>query len=123
MGRLPTDRGGLAKRAITIADESIKRVKRPDDFIRRLVFPVLPAIYRRHRRRGVGISDLRIVDPEDLGLHYTETLRRWRTNLERQRPDVHRLGFDEKFGRFPFLFIPALRPPSQSATSPTCRWS
>ena len=45
-------------------------------------------------------SNLRLVDLQDIGPHYAETLRRWRANLEDQRPAVERLGFDERFWRF-----------------------
>lgn len=33
------------------------------------------------------------------GLHYAETLRRWRHEFDRQWPSVKTLGFDETFRR------------------------
>jgi cyclopropane-fatty-acyl-phospholipid synthase len=50
-------------------------------------------------------SDLRIVDLQDIGPHYAETLRHWRINLEGQRSAVERLGFDERFWRFWTLYL------------------
>ncbi|HEU5308692.1 MAG TPA: class I SAM-dependent methyltransferase, partial [Acidimicrobiia bacterium] len=39
------------------------------------------------------------VHEDDIGLHYGETLRRWRRNLTDARDDLHALGFDETFVR------------------------
>ena len=104
--RLLTDRGRMGLQAITIADGSFERAKLHDEFIRTMVFPggCLPSI----AAIGASVartSDLRIVDLEDIGPHYAETLRRWRANLERQRPAVERLGFDERFWRFWTLYL------------------
>ena len=104
--RLLTDRGRMGLQAITIADGSFERAKLHDEFIRTMVFPggCLPSI----AAIGASVartSDLRIVDLEDIGPHYAETLRRWLANLKRQRPAVERLGFDERFWRFWTLYL------------------
>ena len=104
--RLLTDRGRMGLQAITIADGSFERAKLHDEFIRTMVFPggCLPSI----AAIGASVartSDLRIVGLEDIGPHYAETLRRWRANLERQRPAVERLGLDERFWRFWTLYL------------------
>ena len=104
--RLLTDRGRMGLQAITIADGSFERAKLHNEFIRTMVFPggCLPSI----TAIGASVartSDLRIIDLEDIGLHYAETLRRWRANLERQRPAVERLGFDDRFWRFWSLYL------------------
>ena len=104
--RLLTDRGRMGLQAITIADGSFERAKLHDEFIRTMVFPggFLPSV----TAIGASVartSDLRIVDLEDIGPHYAETLRRWRANLERQRPAVERLGFDDRFWRFWTLYL------------------
>jgi cyclopropane-fatty-acyl-phospholipid synthase len=44
-------------------------------------------------------SDLRVLDLEDIGVHYVETLRRWRTNLETNAEAVEKLGSGEAFSR------------------------
>ena len=104
--RLLTDRGRMALQAITIADGSFQRAKLHDDFIRAMVFPggCLPSV-TAIAASVTRTSNLRIVDLEDIGPHYAETLRRWRGNLERSRPDVARLGFDERFWRFWTLYL------------------
>jgi cyclopropane-fatty-acyl-phospholipid synthase len=104
--RLLTDRGRMALQAITIADGSYERAKLHDDFIRTMVFPggCLPSI-SAIASSVARTSDLRIVDLQDIGPHYAETLRRWRVNLEGQRSAVEGLGFDERFWRFWTLYL------------------
>jgi cyclopropane-fatty-acyl-phospholipid synthase len=104
--RLLTDRGRMALQAITIADGSFERAKLHDDFIRAMVFPggCLPSI-AAIAASVARTSDLRIVDLEDIGPHYAETLRRWRHNLEHRRAEVERLGFDDRFWRLWTLYL------------------
>ncbi len=104
--RLLTDRGRMGLQAITIADGSFERAKLHDEFIRTMVFPggCLPSI-AAIAASVARTADLQIVDLEDIGPHYAMTLRRWRANLERQRPAVERLGFDEHFWRFWTLYL------------------
>ena len=45
------------------------------------------------------MSDLSLVELEDFGPHYAETLRRWRNNLPGCRGDLSALGLDGRFGR------------------------
>ncbi len=99
--RLLTDRGRMALQAITIEDSSYERAKLHDDFIRSMVFPggCLPSV-SAIAASVARTSNLRLVDLHDIGPHYAETLRRWRANLEDQRPAVERLGFDQRFWRF-----------------------
>ncbi len=104
--RLLTDRGRMALQAITIEDTSYERAKLHDDFIRAMVFPggCLPSVSAM-AATVARTSNLRLVDLQDIGPHYAETLRRWRANLEDQRPAVERLGFDERFWRFWTLYL------------------
>jgi cyclopropane-fatty-acyl-phospholipid synthase len=44
-------------------------------------------------------TELRIVDLEDIGRHYAETLARWRANVEEHREEIGALGFDDRFLR------------------------
>jgi cyclopropane-fatty-acyl-phospholipid synthase len=104
--RLLTAEGRMALQAITIEDVSYERAKLHDDFIRAMVFPggCLPSV-STIATSVARTSNLRIVDLQDIGIHYAETLRRWRANLEDQRPAVERLGFDERFWRFWTLYL------------------
>jgi cyclopropane-fatty-acyl-phospholipid synthase len=103
---LLTDEGRMGLQAITIEDVSYERAKLHDDFVRAMVFPggCLPSVSTM-AASVARTSNLRIVDLEDIGPHYAETLRRWRANLEGQRPAVARLGFDDHFWRFWTLYL------------------
>ncbi len=50
-------------------------------------------------------TDLRIVDLEDIGLHYAETLRRWAGNLAARRDAVEALGVGQEFRRLWDLYL------------------
>jgi cyclopropane-fatty-acyl-phospholipid synthase len=97
---LLTDDGVFAMQAIVAADESFDRLKRHSDFIKAAIFPggCLPSVAAlttaAHDAGGLGLTD-----HHDIGLHYAETLRRWRANLEATVPDLPDLGLDPRFGR------------------------
>ena len=44
-------------------------------------------------------TTLRVDQVHAFGLHYAETLRRWRTAFEASWPQISALGFDETFRR------------------------
>lgn len=98
--------GGLAAlQAIVIADRSYERAKRHDDFIRRSIFPggCLPSV--TSLTTAAGRAGLRLVELDDIGLHYAETLRRWRANVETHADDVADLGLDQGFRRLWDLYL------------------
>ena len=50
-------------------------------------------------------SDLRLVDLEDIGMHYAPTLSAWRAALRERWQDARDLGLDDTFLRlFEFYF-------------------
>jgi cyclopropane-fatty-acyl-phospholipid synthase len=50
-------------------------------------------------------TDLRIVDLEDIGRHYAETLRRWRANLDSHEREIRRLEMGIEFRRLWTLYL------------------
>jgi cyclopropane-fatty-acyl-phospholipid synthase len=50
-------------------------------------------------------TDLRIVDLEDIGRHYAETLRRWADNLAGRTDAVATLGVGQEFRRLWDLYL------------------
>jgi len=98
---------GLAVlQAIVIDDRSFERAKRHQDFVRRMVFPggCIPSVASITASLARS-TDLRIVDLEDIGRHYAETLRRWAANLHSRRADVERLGVEPAFRRLWALYL------------------
>lgn len=97
---LLTDDGALAMQAIVVPDPSFDRLKRHIDFIKAEIFPggCLPSVraLTTAANRGGGLA-LRHLD--DIGVHYGETLRRWRANLARVAPELPALGLDRRFAR------------------------
>ncbi len=104
--RLLRPHGRLGLQAIIIDERSYARARLHNDFIRSLVFPggTLPSL-----GAIVGsvarTSDLRLVDLQDIGPHYAETLRRWRTNLAAREAEIVALGFDDGFRRLWNLYL------------------
>ena len=104
--RLLKPEGLMALQAITINDFSYERTKNSDDFIKRMIFPggFLPSL-EAIVRSSSSVSDLRVVDLEDIGRHYAETLSRWRDNLATNADAVSRLALGEEFNRMWHMYL------------------
>ena len=99
--------GGLAAvQAIVIDDRSFERAKRHQDFIRAMVFPggCLPSVASITASLARA-TDLRVVDLEDIGRHYAETLARWAANLDSHEPELQRLGVGVELRRLWTLYL------------------
>ena len=103
--RLLRPDGLAAVQAIVIADSSFDRAKHHDDFIRRYIFPggCLPSV--TSITTDAGRAGLRLVELEDIGAHYPETLRRWAENLRARATEVTALGLDPEFRRLWDLYL------------------
>jgi len=100
------DRGLMALQAITVEDRSFERAKNGTDFVREFIFPggCLPsmeAITRSLRRA----TPLVVVDVEDIGRHYAETLRRWDEQVTGHPDEVTALGLDDRFQRLWHFYL------------------
>lgn len=92
--------GLMVLQAITIADQRFDPKRRTIDFIQRYIFPGsgLPSCAAM-TQAAAGYTDLRLLDLEDIGLHYATTLRHWRENFQACVQDVRALGYPEAFIR------------------------
>jgi cyclopropane-fatty-acyl-phospholipid synthase len=97
---LLVDHGLAALQAIVIDDRSFERAKRHRDFVRQMVFPVgcIPSV-TSIADSLTRARDLRVIDLEDIGRHYAETLRRWSLNLKTYSQEVEDLGAGLEFRR------------------------
>jgi len=104
--RLLHDDGLMALQAIVIGDAKYDRAKHAEDFIKRFVFPggCLPSVGAINRSTARA-TDLRVLDLEDIGRHYAETLRRWRANLHAREDEVERLRLGRAFRRMWELYL------------------
>jgi cyclopropane-fatty-acyl-phospholipid synthase len=97
--RLLDDAGALAMQAIVVPDESFDRTKVHTDFIKTAIFPggCLPSV--RALTAAANSNGFSRAHEADIGLHYGETLRRWRQNLIDARDGLGQHGLDERFVR------------------------
>ncbi len=92
--------GGIAAlQVITIADHAWEDYSKNTEFIQRHIFPggMLPSpeiIAEQSARAGLNYQN-----ESGFGLHYAETLRRWRGSFDAAWPGIASLGFDEHFRR------------------------
>jgi cyclopropane-fatty-acyl-phospholipid synthase len=90
--------GRAAIQYICIADDAFERYSKSADFIQTYVFPGGMLLSESRFRALAEARGLRWQEPVHFGLHYAETLRRWRIRFD----DVVEAGglpsgFDEKF--------------------------
>jgi len=91
--------GLMALQTIVIEEGAFDRTKAHRDFIKRLIFPggCLPSV--TSLVSSAARQELQALELHDIGRHYPETLRRWRTSLDAQRERVSGLGLDDRFQR------------------------
>ena len=93
-------RGRIVLQAIMIPEGLYAAYVRSTDFINTVIFPggccpslaALTASAAKH-------TQLNLVGVDSFGLHYAETLRRWRANFNAALEVVRALGFDDDFIR------------------------
>lgn len=98
--------GQIAIQSIVIADQEYERAKRRDDFIKRFVFPggCLPSV-RSLIGTAAEATDFGVISVEEIGHHYTETLRRWREAFSANLEALPRLGLDARFQRLWEMYL------------------
>lgn len=98
--RLLAPNGLMLIQAITIADQRYEQARQTVDFIQRYIFPggCLPsiAVIADSVKRNTTMNILQI---EDIGEHYAQTLKHWREAFNGSFEQVRAQGFDERFIR------------------------
>ena len=99
-GQLLKPDGLMVLQAITIADQRYAASQKSIEFIQRYIFPgsCLPSSAVM-TQAVADTSDLRLLDLEDIGLHYARTLHCWRDNFLARLDEVRALGYPEPFIR------------------------
>ena len=97
--RLLAPGGRACVQTILVPDARYARYRRKPDWIERYVFPgcLIPSLSAL--AEALPETRLGIVDLEEIGPHYAETLRRWRLAFESRLDEVRGLGYDERFER------------------------
>ena len=98
--RLLKDDGMMLLQAITIADQRYASALKSVDFIQRYIFPggFLPSM-TAILQSVTQSSNMRIYHLEDIGVHYAETLKRWREAFARNMNRIWTMGYGEEFLR------------------------
>jgi cyclopropane-fatty-acyl-phospholipid synthase len=101
---VPGGRFGL--QAITQDDVAVQASRETYTWTRKYIFPggQLPSVESIARTVREHTS-LRVADRYMFGLHYAETLRRWRERFEARASEVGSLGFDATFRRMWSLYL------------------
>ncbi len=92
--------GLAAIQVITIPEQRYDNYRRRPDFIQRYIFPGghLPSLEAMSGSMGRE-GEMYVEHVENIGVHYAETLRRWREKFLSNVDEVHALGFDDRFVR------------------------
>ncbi|MEO5510950.1 MAG: class I SAM-dependent methyltransferase [Longimicrobiales bacterium] len=91
--------GRAVIQAITIREELYDSARCEVDFIKRHIFPGCCIPSREVLAKTARRNNLHILQADEIGLHYAETLHRWRDNLRAKADRVQALGFDQRFQR------------------------
>ena len=92
--------GIMLIQAITMRDQRYDRAVKSVDFIQRYIFPggfipCISAICQGIKK----VTDLRLLNLEDIGPHYAKTLQDWRGRFINNLPEIRDLGYSEEFIR------------------------
>lgn len=92
--------GSMLLQAITIEDQRYAHAIKEADFIKRYIFPgsFIPSVAAINQSLA-RVSDLRLTDLEDIGLHYAQTLRLWREQFFAHQNTLEARGYDATFQR------------------------
>jgi len=91
--------GRAALQTITIDEDRFDDYRRNPDFIQRYIFPggMLPSPARFEA--AASSAGFAVDPPHFFGHSYVRTLDQWSARFESAVPDVHALGFDDRFIR------------------------
>ncbi|XP_020531014.1 uncharacterized protein LOC18447304 isoform X2 [Amborella trichopoda] len=101
------ENGILVLQFISIPDQRYDEYRRSSDFIKEYIFPggCLPS-FSRLTSAMAAVSKLCVEHVENIGIHYYQTLIKWRDNFMANKSKIMELGFDEKFIRtWEYYFI------------------
>jgi cyclopropane-fatty-acyl-phospholipid synthase len=86
--------------SILVPEQRWERYRSTPDWIERYVFPgcLIPSL-EALTRAAARHSRLGVYGVDEIGEHYAETLRRWRSAFHERIDDVRTLGYDRRFER------------------------
>ena len=96
--RLLAPGGRVSIQAITMAHERMRATRRSWSWIQKYIFPggIIPSLQAIDETLAAHTS-LRVSQRRELGWHYAETLKQWRSRFLADWDHIRTLGFDETF--------------------------
>jgi cyclopropane-fatty-acyl-phospholipid synthase len=103
--RLLAPGGTAVVQSILMRHDRYLATRRSHSWIQKHIFPggIIPSV--KAIRHHTAKTKLVITEQKHFGLHYAETLRRWRATFNEQWPHIETLGFDEEFRRMWELYL------------------
>lgn len=98
-------KGEAMIQGITIREDLFYSYRKGTDFIQQYVFPggmllTNNVFQEKSRHHKMELSEI-----HEFGIDYADTLKMWRENFNRARPQVLSMGFDERFIRLWNLYL------------------
>jgi cyclopropane-fatty-acyl-phospholipid synthase len=100
LDRLLAPDGRIALQSILMDHDRMVATRNSFGWIQKYIFPggLIPSV-RAIEQTVAAHTGLQVVERHHFGLHYAETLRRWRAAFNESWDQTHALGFDESFRR------------------------
>ncbi len=98
--RLLKPQGAMLLQTITILESKFQQYRKQSDWIKKYIFPGAElASVTEIERSLVRATGMKLFNLEDIGMHYSLTLREWRRRFLDRLPEVREQGFDDRFVR------------------------
>jgi cyclopropane-fatty-acyl-phospholipid synthase len=103
--RLLAPGGTAVVQSILMRHDRYLATRRSHSWIQKHIFPggIIPSV--KAIRHHTAKTTLVITEQKHFGLHYAETLRRWRATFNERWPHIEALGFDDRFRRMWELYL------------------
>jgi len=90
--------GGIsAIQAIIIKDELFDQYRKSEDFIQKYIFPGGFLLSLQSIKEHTKDAGLQLTEYNSYGVHYSNTLKKWRENFINSWSDISKQGFDQSF--------------------------
>ena len=98
--RLLTPDGSMLVQTITLTEQEMAKYRRRVDWIQTYIFPGSELASLSEIQRSLArATQISVIQMENFGLHYAQTLMLWRERFFQNLSEVERLGFDPRFRR------------------------
>ena len=98
--RLLKPDGSMLLQTITMQEKAFHQYRKQSDWIKKHIFPGAELASVIEIQRSLArTTRMQLFHMEDIGMHYALTLHEWRRRFLEHLPEVHQLGFDDRYVR------------------------